>query len=155
MAKVNYKTTNEKMASFSAIAAGDYIAHIRESEVKETKNNGEMVVLHWEVLDGPLTGRLIFINLNIKNSHQGIAESHRGFFNEICKLAGFPEGVEDTSQLHRKAMLVKIGVKSGRDGYDDNNILKEVFSVNGNQAPAQNTAPTATQGEPEKQPWEK
>ena len=152
MAEINYQTNDEKMNDFSAIPAGDYIAQIKNDEIKESKTGAKYLALSWEILDGQYAGRIIFDNLNLWHSKQQVQAIAQGAMNAICIAAGFPNGVKDSGELHRKAILLKVAVKTDKT-YGDQNTIKK-YSAYGNQsAPAQQS----TEQPPgvKKQPWEK
>lgn len=111
--------------SFDPIPAGTQaIAHVTESEVKQTKNGGTMAVLRWDVLDGPYKGRVIWDNVNLRNANPKAAEIGQRHMSSIAVATG-AGAVTDTVQIHHKPCLVKIGIEK-QEGYEPKNVIKGV-----------------------------
>jgi len=147
MATVNYQTTGEQESDYSPIPAGDYVAHIKDSGLKDAKSGGKYLGLTWEILSPEnFKGRLIFENLNLWHDNNQAKEIAQKSMNSICIAAGKPEGVRDSGELHNKAMTLKIAVKTDPQ-YGDSNVIKKHSAIAG-QAPVA-TAPSG------KKPWEK
>jgi hypothetical protein len=63
-------TTVAPQQEFSAVPAGVYIARIVESEVLPTKNNNGMLLkLQFEIIEGQFANRKIFERVNIQNTN--------------------------------------------------------------------------------------
>ena len=154
MARLDYNAGTETENSYDALPAGEYTAHIKSSDLKDTKAGDKMLVLMWEVLDGPCKGRTLFENINLFNKGQTAREIAQRTMNSICIAAGKPNGVQDSSELHGKAMVIKLTVKDNAE-YGPQNVFKK-HSPYGKQAPT--PAPQQEQAAPQQQqknPWEK
>lgn len=126
MAQINWQgNPNDAKEGFEIVPAGEYVAVVTNSEVKEVKKNtGKYLKLEWEIVDGPMKKRKIFENLNLWNQNQQAVEIARKAMNAICVAIGKPEGVNDSSEIHNKPIIIKVTVKPDQNGEDSNNITK-------------------------------
>jgi len=136
---------------FDTIAAGKYSMQIEESDLVDTKaGNGKIVKLTWTIIDGPLSGRKVFHNINIVNKSPKAQEIGHRELADICDATGAGP-VRDTTQLHYKPCLVTIGIKKD-EGYDDRNVVKRVKSLTGAVPATQQRQPGAASAAPAR-PW--
>ena len=54
---------------FEPLNAGDYMVRMNRIEEKETRNNGLMLSAGFEVVNGPMKGRLVFHNFIVENQN--------------------------------------------------------------------------------------
>lgn len=145
--------------SFDPIPAGDYIAQITESEIKNTKSGtGQMLNLRWQVLDGPFKGRLVFDRINIINQNPDAQRIGQGQLSSLCHILGVLN-LTDSSQLHMKPATIKVKIRKD-DQYGDSNEVKGYKAAVG-AAPVANAfggvhapAPSAAPAAPTP-PWQK
>lgn len=108
---------------FDPIPEGWYQAKIKTAELKPTQN-GQMIVLGFEVLGPTHTGRLIsFQNLNIKNSSAEAERIGMQQLGEIMGAAGLPS-IQDTDQLIGITLQIKVKVKPAGEYTDKNGVKK-------------------------------
>jgi len=124
MAQVDYTMTEDKENNFDVIPNGEYIAHVKNSEIRQTKNGNDMLMLTWEILDGEFKGRLIFENLNLWHPKSQVKAIAQGAMNSICQATGNEQGIKDSSQLHNKAIIIKV-VEKDDEVYGKMNIIKK------------------------------
>ena len=138
MASLNFDATAvAPQDSFEPIPAGDYLAMITDSEMRDTKaGNGSYLKLTFQIVDGAHKGRLIFENLNLDNPNQTAVEIAQRSLSSICAALG-KNSVHDSSELHMKPMTIKIGIRDGSNGYDPSNNIKGYKPASGSSAPAQ------------------
>lgn len=151
----NAKET-EKLGDFSAIPAGDYLAQIEKSELKDTKaGDGQYIKLHFKVLDGEFSGRWLWTNLNIINKNpvaQEIAEKTLATISEICGQ----DVVTDTEVLHGCPMIVRVVKREATAQYAEQNDIKGYKSAEGVQSAGGATAPSNGGAKPATTPpWAK
>ena len=112
----------ENQRANSVVPAGEYRAIMIESEKKATNaNDGHYLNTKWQIVSGEFQNRLIFqkFNLWLSAEKQTAIEIARGQFSECCRAVGVLSP-KDSSELHKKACLVK--VKIGKDtGYGEQN----------------------------------
>lgn len=114
--------------SFDPIPAGDYIAQITESEIKNTKSGtGQMLNLRWQVLDGQFKGRLVFDSLNIINQNPDTQRIAQGQLSSLCHVLGVLN-LTDSAQLHMKPAIIKVKIRKS-DQYGDSNDVKGYKAV--------------------------
>ena len=128
MAQLNFAVADVPMndtggKDFSPIPEGTYKAVIFESEMKQTKTGGEMLVLTWEIKEGPHTGRRIWDRLNVVNKNPKAENIAKADLAAICMSMGL-DGCTDSEQLHWKDVDIKVVVKPPQNGYDASNEIK-------------------------------
>lgn len=116
-------TQVEPAAPLEPVPPGDYVVHIKNSEMKPTKKeDGQYLNLEMEVTEGEYKGRYIFDRLNLQNPNQTAVEIAHKTLSAICHAVGVMK-VKDSSQLHYKRMLVRVDVEK-REGYSAQNVVK-------------------------------
>ena len=112
--------TTEDYDSGGTPPDGSYPVMIVNEEMRNTKAGGQMLALTLEVIDGPYKGRKLWDNLNVVNSSevaQNIAHSKlKGYFHAVGS-----EGADDTAELIRKPLGVKIKTKE-KNGFENTDI---------------------------------
>lgn len=122
--------------TFDPIPAGNYTAIISESEVVQTKSGtGQMLKLRWDVVDGPMKGRVVFDRLNIVNSNPKAEEIGQRQLSSLCHAAGVMQ-LQDTQQLHGVPVSIKVAIRKDETGqYGDSNEVKGYRQINTASAP--------------------
>lgn len=114
MAKLNINFNTDELpvseASFDPLPAGWYTAAISQAEVTTTKSGGEMIKLRWDVLGPTHQGRVVFGNLNIRNSNPDAQRIGLEQLGQLLRAAGIVS-LEDTDQLISVTVLIKLSVK--------------------------------------------
>ena len=101
--------------------AGWYRAWIVASEVKPTrKGDGKRLELELDVIEGEHKGRKVWEGLNIENPSADAQEIALRDLTAICQATGVLKFTA-SAQLHRKPMLVKVGIEK-KEGYKDRNV---------------------------------
>ena len=146
---------------FAPIPTGEYIAQIVDSDMKPTsKNDGQYLELVYRIIDGPLTGRLVWARLNLDNQNVKtveIANQHLASIRVACGL----QSVRDSAELHNIPHLIRVehipaGTvdKRGRTQQKDGNEIRGWKRVEGalptaaTQAAPQAAAPATAAGKP-------
>jgi len=127
MAKIfdGFDTTGEEeLGSFDPIPAGEYVAMIVKSEMKETSNKlGEYLSLQFKVTEGEFKNRVLFTNLNLKNQNEQTVQIARKALTSICKACGIVS-IEDSEELHGIEMLIKVTIKKATPDFPAGNEIK-------------------------------
>ena len=137
MAKIGFSSKGkEKMNDFSSIPADDYVVEIIKSEMKKTKNyektGGECLNIHFKVLEGEYSGRLLFSGLNLINNNPQtveIAEKELATIVAACGKDG--DDVDESEELHGIPMLIKVVVKPATSQYPEKNEIKFYEEIEG------------------------
>lgn len=143
--------TVEPNEGFSPIPAGDVVAVMTASEMKSTAaGTGQYLALTFEIIEGPSKNRKLFANLNLANPSQEAVRIARGDLSAICRAVGVL-APKDTSELHNKPLVLKVGIEKRKDTGDLQNRIKGYakHGSNGGGAPA---APAASTGS---SPWKR
>tara|TARA_R100001377_G_scaffold3649_1_gene2119 strand:+ start:90 stop:575 length:486 start_codon:yes stop_codon:yes gene_type:complete len=113
--------------AFSLLPADWYRCVITGSEERPTKANlanpdddSSYLNLTFQVLEGDYTGRLVWDLLNLKNNNPTAVQIAQGTLSSICKSVGI-NNPQNSSDLHDKPLLVKIGVDPEQNGYPAKN----------------------------------
>lgn len=159
-------TAPEDDRSFDLIPSGWQPMQIVETDVQATKvGNGQMLVLTYEILEGPFTRRRIWGRINIVNSNAQAQEIGQRDLGSICKAIGLGP-ITDTKDLEFKPFQGRVGVEPGKDGYEAKNKVS-AFKPYGQgsapapqarSAPAQTSASAGQQGQAASggaRPWSK
>lgn len=146
---------HQDMNSFEPIPAGEYLAKITESEIKDTAaGTGKYVKLKFEVIEGEYKGRLIWNNLNIINPNPTAVEIAQKELATICRAIGKPV-IQDTNELHGIPMLMKVRIVPAKGDYPASNSPTGYKSADNVSLPSQDAgidAPTEKINEDEI-PW--
>jgi hypothetical protein len=143
--------------NFELVPNGDYKACIVSSEQKLTKKaqesgnpaDGTMLVLRYQILDGPHAGRQVFQNLNFLNASEQAQSIGRQQLAAVFGACGVT-AVGDSSELHDIPLTISLIVKAGTNGYSDRNEVKKVKKARqGSPAPVPASAPVQSQPAPQ------
>jgi len=114
--------TVEPNNGFDTIPAGDYRACITASEIKQTNDGqGRYVKLTFQLLDDPYKNRKLWENLNLWNKSAEAVRIAQGTLSGIGRAVNVLE-IKDTSQLHNLPLIIKLKVKTDKDGNKENRI---------------------------------
>ncbi len=142
----------EPSAPLEAVPPGEYVAQIKNSEMKPTKKKdqhgnpvGNYLQLDFEITEGDYKGRMFFARLNLDNPNQTAVEIANRELSSICHAVGVLK-VRDSSQLHYKRMIVRLDVEKS-EGYEASNVVKAYKPIDG-QAPVATASASAGGGKP-------
>ena len=126
MVQLNFNANNVVPAKgFDLMPAGDYLAVIDDSQMVPTKSGtGEMLVLTFQIIDGPFEGRKQWARLNVVNQNPKAEEIAKGELAAICLAVGVPE-MQDTAELHSKPLRIRL-VHEKRN--DTNELVSKIKS---------------------------
>ena len=143
-------TAVEPASERGVLPAGEYLAAIAKSDVRDAKTGGgnRYINLEFEVMDGPAKGRRFWTMLNLWNSNAQTVEIAQRELSSICHACGKLR-VSDTEELHGIPMLIRLGVKT--DSYGEKNEVKG-YKPTGGAAPVQPQAAAAAGGS-KRGPW--
>jgi len=115
----------EGIADFSAIPAGEYVAHIVSSRMVETKEKtGYFLELVWQVLTGDHVGRKLWSRLNLINNSTATVEIANKHLKSICDAIGIPGPVSNSDVLHARACIIRVSVTPATSQYPEGNEVK-------------------------------
>ena len=126
-------TTAEPRRGFDPLPNGWYLGQVVDSDVRDTRSgNGKYAKFEFEVVDGPFQGRKLFANINFQNQNPDAQRIGQAELAELTQATGCGV-IRDTTELHFKPVLIKVGVR--KDDRDQNEI-KAYKPNNGEGAPA-------------------
>lgn len=166
MARIDAISINDIPVStndYSPIPAGEYVANIKDAELKVTKDGtGQYIKLKLQIVAPTNAGRVIFSNLNIQNKSEKAEQIGRQQFGEVMRALGL-NTVQDTDQLIGGTIGIKVSIREAQNGYEAQNEVKGYKSLNGSAPPrvlaahvalGENEA-TVTQAAKASPPWAK
>lgn len=108
----------------------DYKVQIVRSEMRRTRaDNGDMLVLEMEVIEGEHARRHLWDKLNLVNPNQQTMEIAQRTLSSICHAVGVIQ-ISDSEQLHFKPLIARVTVepagKDERTGYERKHPQNEV-----------------------------
>lgn len=125
------------------LPAGEYLAQIIDSSMEPTKsNNGQFLKLTYQVVDGPMKGRLTWTRLNLDNPNDKAVEIAQRQLSAICHACGVLQ-VQDSTQLHNLPHVIKVDIEQRDVNYAPSNVIKSWRRAEGQPKPA-----TAAQQQP-------
>ena len=132
---------------FKVVPPGVHNVVIVESDVQQTRSGGKMLVLKYQIVDGPNTGDFLTDRLNIDNASETAKRIGLSQLKNVCDAIGFAGMLKDSNQLHGKVFSVKVVVEKFESNkepgkmLDRNKIEKRMKKGSAPAAPA----PTAEQ----------
>lgn len=114
----------EPSKGFDPLPEGRYTALIVDSEEKPTNSGkGSYLSLKFQIIDGEHKNRTLFSNLNLDNpSEQAVAIAKRDL-SAICRAIDVITP-KDSSELHNKPMVIKVGLRKRKDTGEMANTIK-------------------------------
>ncbi len=131
---------------FQPLPSGEYPAIITDSEMRPTKRgDGQYLELTFQIIDGPMKGRLVWSRLNLENPNQKAVEIAQRDLSAICHAVGITRAITDSQQLHNLPMMIRVEfIPAGTKGSDrDSNEVKAYKRLEGAPAPAAQPSPFA------------
>lgn len=128
------------------LPVGKHLVVIDGDEITATKNNdGGMLVLNLNIIDGPLAGSGGSYRLNLYNQSQVACEIAHKQLAAICHVIGM-QGViiTDAAQLHNKPFYVQVEPQKNTE-YTE---VKRVYDINGIEPGKPGCGQQVAQGQP-------
>lgn len=153
-----YNPEAETQTDIAPIPAGEYLAHITESDMKPTKkNDGEYLELEYTVLEGEYKGRKVWARLNLDNPNAQSVEIANKQMASI-RLATGVANPQDSVELHYKPHVIRVEfIAAGttqKNGYVTTKASNEVKAwraaegAQASSAPARGTPATPANAAP-------
>lgn len=130
----------------SLLPEGQYTVMLKGVELNHTKaGDGRYLRMAWEVHSpAGFKGAMVWENLNVDNPNSLAQDIGRREYKRTVAALGDP-ACSNPETLRGRFMMAELGIRKGRDGYDDENTVKKRSAVNASAAPAatQPAAPAA------------
>ena len=122
---------------FTPLPIDDYLAMITNSEMKDTKPKpnkepGKYLHLEFTVLDGEYKDRRIFHQLNLVNANTTTVDIAQRQLSAICRCVGVLRP-KDSAELHNKPLVISVGIRPAKDGYEESNSIKGFSRTDGKE----------------------
>jgi hypothetical protein len=136
--------------SFDLIPNGWYPAQAIEADVQPTKSgNGQIIVLTWEIMQGPCEKRRVWQRINYINQNAQAQEIGQRELGGLCRALNLGP-IQDTDVLKFKPVQIRVGVEKGDSQFEDKNQVKG-FKPYGQGAPAPQPAGAPPASQPQGQ----
>jgi hypothetical protein len=145
MSALNFDAnTVQPKTDFAALPAGDYLVMITDSEMKPTKTGrGQYLELSLQVIDGPMTNRLLWDRLTLVHDNAKTVEIAQRQLSAICHAVGVLQ-VTDSAQLHNIPLKVRVKYIEDQQ-YGPKNEIGGYKPANAPSGQPAQSAPAATQ----------
>ena len=152
-----YASDEPEQLSRTPVPAGRYQVVISDSETRLTRkaqesgnrNDGTMLSLTFDVIEGEHSGRKVFHNVNLLNQSEKAVQIGRNELAAIYRAIGL-ENIKSDEELRDKPLTIETIVEV-KDGFPDTARVKKFFAAQGAPEPA--TAKTASWGDVEASPF--
>ena len=140
---------------FDPLPDGWYQATITKADVKPTKTGGgQYIAVRYDITGPTHEGRIVFSNINIKNSSSVAENIGRQQLGEIMRAIGLAK-VVDTDELLGADIYIKLATRK-QEGYEATNEIKGYKAVDGASMPEPKAKSESTsETEKKKAPWAK
>lgn len=151
---------------FTPLPIDDYEAIITESEMKDTKPKpnkepGKYLHLVFTIISGEYKDRKVFHQLNLVNANATTVDIAQRQLSAICRCVGVLHP-KDSAELHDKPLIISVGIRPAKDGYEESNSIKGFTRVDGKEltdvvsdTPAAKGAAATTAAKKPLKPWER
>jgi len=106
---------------YSPIPKGDYLAIVKNTEIKTAKSGGKYLSLDFEIIEGQFKSRRVFTNLTIKNDNPKAEQIGRGKLSALGQAVGYPGIPDEPYQLHDIELIISVKVKEAEGQYKASN----------------------------------
>jgi hypothetical protein len=132
MAQFNFDASQvAPQAATGPVPAGNYLAHITESDVQPLKSGkGTGLKLTFEIIDGQYKGRRVWENLNIQHENEDTQRIAQSQLSALCHAVNVIK-LQDTAALHLKPVNIKVVVREAQGQYQASNNIKGYESAGG------------------------
>lgn len=140
-------TADDLKDDFQPLPAGNYVAQIANSEIKQSKNGDNYLSLEWEILDGEYTNRKIFQSLNLWNPNPVAVSIAKKDLAKISMAILGRDNVGDSGELHYRPIKIRVAIKKDKNGvYADRNAIKGYEALANQARPNFQTQQPQSQG---------
>ena len=120
--------------NYEVLPEGWYNTRITEAKIKATKKgDGQYFAVRYDIIGPSHQGRVVFGNINIKNSSPKAEEIGRQQLGSLMRAIGLTR-VTDTDQLISGTLQIKLSVKQD-ETYGDKNEIKGFKAVSTGSMP--------------------
>ena len=103
----------EARGKFHVVPAGKYPMVMVADNIAKTKSgNGLLMTIIVQIIEGPESGNIIDVRLNIKNTSDIAQRIGQGTLKRLCTLTDTPYPPPDTTRMYGKPFLGTVGVES-------------------------------------------
>lgn len=128
---------------YELIPEGNYLAQIIDSDVATTKaGTGTYAKLVWKIDGGPANGRQLIDQITLSNPNAQAVDIGQRQLKRLLNALGLGP-IQDTTQLHWRPAMIKVGVKPAEGQYRSSNTVRGYEPVQGVAATSTAASPAA------------
>lgn len=154
MAQINVDLKDyQEYDDFTPIPPGEYVVHVVDSEVKQSKSGNWMAAFTFEILGPNHVGRKLWDNFVLSNEvalrrlkSMAVATKHPN-----------PNYLRDTEELHGRKCIVRVDIRE-EEGYQPQNRIKAFKALEAPDKPEMPARPQQSITQPmqkkSRPPWE-
>lgn len=128
------------MRDFSPVPPGKYVISATSSEMKDTVAGGQMLVINFNIIAGPYTGKGFVTRLNLVNANPTAVKIANEELATLTRAANFTQ-LTDSDQLNGVAMIATLKLVPGDGKYGPSNEPTGYASSQGLTEPPVNPDP--------------
>lgn len=126
--------------------AGEGMAQIVSSSLREIDQKGLLLNVEYEFLDGPLQGRHAFEGFFLEHINPDVVEIAQRSLKKLCAAVGHAGTLSNSDALHFKPFRLRVQIKPDKQNTDRNRFNYAALSTGGSASAG--AAPAST-------PWGK
>lgn len=139
-------STVEPAAPFEVFPPGKYLVQLVASEMRPTRDGmGQYLLLEFDILEGPYTGRKIFDRLNLVNANPDAVLMAQRNLSALCRAAGKMQ-VSNSEQLHLIPIQIDVKVRPPKGQYGESNSIRYLSGSDAQPMPPRAPAAAAPTG---------
>lgn len=120
MIDINYKA-EPYTPHFELIPEGVYRTLIDEISNPTSKAGNRYILLKFKIIEGPLTGRLLFENVNLNSPNPKAQSIAKKILDGIAYALNL-EKINNSADILRKPMQIKVGISK-----EDKNVIRKYY----------------------------
>lgn len=137
MGDLDFDIDNNEPVSmdFEPLPPGKYQAKVTLAEVVDnSKGDGQILKLTFDIIDLDFKGRKVFENLNISNPSEKAQQIARGQLSSLCRAIGRMGIMSNSFELLDKPVMLKLKIEPPQNGYAAKNKIIAYESCNGGKS---------------------
>lgn len=111
-------------ASDEPLPAGDYLAEVIKTDLKDSKSGGKYILYVFKVLEGPKKGSTVLFNVNVVNDNVQAVEIGKRMNNKLCEAVGVNPNKKDldSDEVKNIPLIITVTVRPADSAHPGNDI---------------------------------
>lgn len=116
-------TTVNPQGDRTPVPDGEYPVILTSTEIKHSNQTDSMINCGMKITEGPLSGKMIFTNINYRNGNPVAQQIGQERLSALCHVCGVLK-ITDTAQLHGRPFKAKCTINERDKRYNEVTFLK-------------------------------